>query len=207
MNKYIPLHREWLEGITPTQLWKFLLLMLLLVMLMVGLSSKGYPDGEARSHNNIGPCTERRAKCSYLWQRMAPWSYIPALCDYFVGEHERAGIGPEWSASICYGFANFGLTLRSAAPGRCYGPMDVKWPGYARQAGCRVPNDLLDPWKNIRAHVLEVKVGSDKGYSGVALCKYIMLPAAPTDWGCGRFRKTWAMMQSHLADYYCSAPK
>lgn len=45
MNKYIPLHREWLEGITPTQLWKFLLLMLLLVVLVVCISaSRGQSD-------------------------------------------------------------------------------------------------------------------------------------------------------------------
>jgi len=145
----------------------------------------------------------RLAKCRYLWQHVAPWSYRDDLSAFFVSEHERAGIGPEWFASMVYGHANFGLTLRKRAPGLCFGPMDVKWPGYARQAGCDEPADLLDPWRNIRAHVLEAKEGVGLGYSGLALCRWIMYPARPTDWGGGRFRRTWARCESVLSDFYC----
>lgn len=146
----------------------------------------------------------RRAKCAYLWQRVAPWSYSPEIVEHFCAEHERMGIGPEWLASLTYGMANFGLTIGKRAPGLCYGPMDVKWGGYARRAGCRRPDDLRDWRRNITAHCLEARVGVGKGYRGQALCRYIMYPARPHDWGGGRFRQTWQRCLRLLAEGYAT---
>lgn len=146
----------------------------------------------------------RRAKCAYLWQRMAPHSYSPEIVEHFISEHERMGIGPEWLASLTYGFANFGLRLNKRAPGLCYGPMDVKWGGYARRAGCRRPDDLRNWQLNITAHCLEARVGVGKGYRGQALCRYIMFPARPHDWGGGRFRRTWQRCLRLLAEGYAA---
>ena len=153
---------------------------------------------------HAGPQQERRAKCAYIWQRVAPWSYNPKLVEHFVAEHERLGIGPEWFASMAYGMANFGLTIGKRAPGRCFGPMDVKWPGYARQAGCRRPDDLRDPYRNITAHCLEAREGVRRGHEGLALCRWIMYPARPHDWGGGRFRKAWARHQRIVAEGYAA---
>ena len=80
------------------------------------------------------------------------------------------------------------------APGRCYGPFDVKAPvpKYRRQA-CAELHDgpwqtslLRDPQINARCHVLEMQQAYRRGYRGLGMCKYVYLPAAPTDWGGGR---------------------
>jgi len=147
---------------------------------------------------------QRRAKAAYLWQRVAPWSYSPALVEHFVSEHERLGIGPEWLASMSYGMANFGLSVGKRAPGRCFGPMDVRWPGYARQAGCRRPDDLRDPYRNITAHCLEARAGVRRGHTGLALCRWIMMPSRPHDWGRGKFRKAWARHVRLIAQGYAA---
>lgn len=149
----------------------------------------------------------RRAKCAHLWQTVAPWSYSPEIVEFFIGEHERLGIGSEWLASFTYGFANFGLTIGRRAPGLCYGPMDVKWGGsHSRRAGARRPEDLRDWRLNITAHCLEAQEGVRRGHEGLALCRWIMFPARPHDWGGGRFRRTWARCTSIIADWYCSQP-
>ena len=145
---------------------------------------------------------QRRVECRVLWQALAPASYRPTLCDYFIGEHERAGIGAEWYASFAYGLANADLALRTVFPGPCFGPMDCQFGSYSRQAGCSCPDDLRDPWRNIRAHVIEAKVGVGLGYHDLALCRYIMQPGAPTDWGGGQFAQAWARMNATLRTYY-----
>jgi len=122
----------------------------------------------------------RRTKCAYLWARVAPWSYSKGLCEFFVSEHERAGIPAEWYWSLVYGFANFGLRIGQRAPGQCFGPMDVKWPGMARQAGVKRPNDLRDPRVNIHAHVLEMAYyHRQTGETGMALLARVFYPASP----------------------------
>jgi hypothetical protein len=147
----------------------------------------------------------RVAKCAAVWKAMAPWSYSQQIVAHFIGEHERLGIGSEWFSSFTYGFANFGLTVGKRAPGLCYGPMDVKWGGsHSRRAGARRPDDLRNWRINITAHCLEAQEGVRRGHEGLALCRWIMYPAAPTDWGGGRFRRTWARGQSVIADWYCS---
>lgn len=146
---------------------------------------------------------ERRAKAAYLWAKLAPWSAKPEIVEHFIAEHERMGIGPEWAASFAYGFANAGLTIGRRFPGKCFSPMDVKWGGsYGKRAGARKPEDLRDWRVNITAHCLEAQYGASRGYHDLALCRYIMYPARPHDWGGGRFRRTWRKMQRELAAGY-----
>jgi len=126
---------------------------------------------------------DRRAKCRVVWQASAPWSYSPGLADFFVGEHERRGIGPEWWYSLVYGKGNFGLTIGKRAPGLCYGPLDVKWPGMAREVGARCPNDLRNPRLNIKAHCAEMAYYHRKtGREGFALLATVFYPASPREY-------------------------
>lgn len=158
---------------------------------------------EAADGAGVTPVNQRLNKCAYLWQQMAPWSYKPEIVAHFISEHERRGIGDQWFASFVYGFANFGLRLNAKAPGGCYGPMDVKWSsGYGQKAGCVKPDDLRDWRKNITAHCIEARVGVKRGHRGLALCKYIMYPARPHDWGGGRFRNTWEKAERQLRAGY-----
>jgi hypothetical protein len=147
----------------------------------------------------------RRHKCRALWQAVAPWSYSPELADYFCIHHELAGIETEWYWSLVYGFSNFGLTLRSQAPGLCYGPMDVKWPGFARQVGATEPDDLLDPRTNIRAHIAEASYYHRRtGRTGIALLSTVFYPASPREYH--RWRPTDARLRRILATWYRKHP-
>jgi hypothetical protein len=67
--------------------------------------------------------------------------------------------------------------------------MDVKTPGHY----------VLNPRKNITHHVDEMLQAYMRGYRGRGLCEWVFFPAAPRDWGCGRFRRTEAKMQTTLA--------
>lgn len=126
------------------------------------------------------PEAQRRAKCAYLWQTVAPWSYRPWLVEHFIAEHEHLGIEGEWYYSLIYGFTQMGLTIGSRAPGRCFGPMDVKWPGKAREVGCTRPGDLRDPLANVAAHCREMAYYHNKtGETGMALLARVFYPAAP----------------------------
>lgn len=126
------------------------------------------------------PEAQRRAKCAYLWQQVAPWSYRPWLVEHFIGKHESLGIGPEWYYSMIYGSTQFGLTIGKRAPGLCYGPMDVKWPGFARKAGCTKPDDLRDPRLNVTAYCEEAAYYHKRtGETGMALLARVFYPAAP----------------------------
>jgi hypothetical protein len=150
-----------------------------------------------------GEAAVRRLKCQYLWQQVAPWSYSPALSDYFVEQHELAGMPDQWYWSLVYGFSNFGLTLGHTAPGLCYSPMDVKWPGYARQVGAKRPEDLRDPHLNIRAHVAEMACyHRTTGREGLALLSMVFLPAHPREYH--RWRPTDARFRKLLSTWYAS---
>lgn len=133
------------------------------------------------------PEAQRRAKCAYLWQEIAPWSYRPWLVEHFIGEHETLGIGPEWYYSMIYGFTQMGLTIGSRSAGLCYGPMDVKWPGMAREVGCTRPDDLRDPRANVAAHCREMAYYHRRtGETGMALLARVFYPASP------RYYHPWA---------------
>ena len=141
--------------------------LVIVTLLLCGLA---HPQGST-------PQQQRRAKCAYLWQRVAPWSYSPKLVEHFVSEHERLGIGPQWYFSLVYGLSNFGLTVGHRV-GPCYGPMDVRGE-WARACGFK-PNDLRDPKVNITCHVREMALYRGKtGETGIALLARIFYPARP----------------------------
>lgn len=147
------------------------------------------------------PALIRAAKCRAIWQSVAPWSYSAGLADYFCLQHELAGIPDQWYWSLVYGYSNFGLTIRSRAPGRCYGPLDVKWPGFARRVGARKPDDLLDPELNIRAHVAEMAYYHRRtGRTGLPLLATVFYPAAPREYH--RWRPTDRRFRQVLSTWY-----
>ena len=86
---------------------------------------------------------------------------------------------------MVYAGANAELKVGARFEGNCAGPMDVKaWPL------------VLDPAANIEHHVAEAALGWRKGHRGLGLCRYVMVPSAPRDWGGGRFLRTH---QRHLS--------
>lgn len=146
----------------------------LLALALLAATVQAAPD--ARTDAEIA----RRAKCAYLWQQVAPWSAKPEVIEHFVAEHERLGIADQWYYSLIQGFSQFGLTIGKRAPGLCYGPTDHKWPGFARQAGCRKPDDLRDWRRNITAHCLEMAYYRQRnGETGMALLARVFYPARP----------------------------
>lgn len=146
---------------------------------------------------------ERRRKCRLLWSTHAPWSYSPDLADYLCSEHERRGIGPEWYFSLIYGMANFGLRVGATAPGRCYGPMDVKWPYCARSDAERLlagrawhQGILRDPYVNIACHTGEMaRLHERTGRTGMALIRSVFYPAAPYGRACNRWASRWERVE------------
>ena len=138
-------------------------------------------------------------KASYVVARLYHYGdrrdflpYVPAL----VSEHRRLeakagkradGFGAAYWFSLVYGAANFGLRCYARAPGGCVGPLDCK----------RVPG-AIDPRVSIRHHVAEMLEGYLRGYRDRGLCEYVFYPAAPRDWGGGRFQRTDARMRGCL---------
>ena len=157
----------------------------------------------AQAQPPSSPQVLRRPKCSYLWQRIAPWSYSPELVEHFCSEHERLGIGDQWYYSLIQGYSQFGLTIGKRAPGLCYGPMDHKWPGFARQAGCKRPDDLRNPRRNITAHCLEMAYyHKRRGETGMALLARVFYPARPRRYH--RWKPTDRRFRRLLAEGYAS---
>jgi hypothetical protein len=119
---------------------------------------------------------------------------------FLIAEHQRLEMaavakgkrGHGYSAaywySLVYGAADFGLRCYATAPGACAGPMDVKHFPLVR-----------DPRRNVTWHVEEMLQGYLRGYRGRGLCEFVFYPAAPRDWGGGRFQRTEARMQDTLA--------
>lgn len=148
----------------------------------------------------------RVAKCRYVVRHAYYYGderdFLP-YCEYLVTYHEQlerdacakgkpaSGYGAAWWYSLVYGGANFSLKCYRRAPGRCVGPLDVKGkPG------------SIDPKRNIQYHCQEMLTGYLAGYRGLGLCRYVMLPARPTDWGGGMFAKTDARLRAVLAAGY-----
>ncbi len=145
----------------------------------------------------------RREKCraiiKSLYNHKGKTSMLPYV-DFFCAEHERIeaealangktwakGFAGSWWYSLVYGAANFSLRCYATAPGNCAGPMDVKHRPL-----------ITDPKANIRYHVREQFLGWRLGYRGLGLCQYVFYPAAPRDWGGGRFRRTEALHRRTL---------
>lgn len=162
-----------------------------------------YPPSESASEANVGGKTAapvlndvtsddlhglRVAKATWIVAHLYPTSGFGPYVHVLVREHERlereegdamAGFGAAWWWSLVYGGANFGLRVGASAPGNCAGPMDVK----------AFPL-VLDPVSNIRHHCAEMATFYRRGVRGIALCEHVFYPAAPRDWGGGRFRRT-----------------
>lgn len=124
----------------------------------------------------------RVRKAHIIVDTLYPNSGFSPYCGYLITKHEARG-DKEFSAaywwSLVYGAANFSLQVGGVAPGNCAGPLDVK----------HYPL-ILDPQRNISYHVSEMWLGYTKGYRGIDLCKYVMLPSAPRDWGNHIFYRT-----------------
>lgn len=130
----------------------------------------------------------RVRKCEKIVEALYPNSGFLPYCETLVATHERmeaeggpqaAGFGAAWWWSLIYGGANFSLRVGGVAPGSCAGPMDVKHYPLVR-----------DPEENIRWHCREMLGFYKRGVRGRDLCEHVFYPAAPRDWGGGRFRRT-----------------
>lgn len=138
---------------------------------------------------------QRIAKANRVWATFAPWSYDPDLVEFFIDECERWDIGDQWLHLMVYGMANFGLRVGATAPGKCYGPWDVKHPYWSREHAAHVMTGpkresvLRDPYVNTACHVGQAaEYHSQTGRTGMALLRTIFYPAAP--WG--RATNAWA---------------
>jgi hypothetical protein len=123
--------------------------------------------------------------------------YVPYLIDYHAQLERDAirkgkpgqGYAAAWWWTLVYGGANFSLKCHRRAPGRCVGPLDVK--------GKRGSDD---PKRNIEYHCQEMLQGYLRGYRGLGLCRYVMMPGRPQEWqviwcpqlgrSAGRFERT-----------------
>jgi len=126
-------------------------------------------------------------------------NFLPYV-NYFISYHEElernggnsaAGFGATWYWSLVYGGANFGMRCYGVAPGNCAGPLDVK----------HYPL-ILDPEENIRYHCNEMLSYYKRGVRNRRLCEWVFYPAAPRDWGGGRFRMTDAKHRECIARGY-----
>lgn len=121
----------------------------------------------------------RIAKCERLVRQLYPNSGFLPYVEFFIDEHARLGMPEAWWWSLVYGGANFSLRVGGRAPGNCCGPLDVKGLPLA-----------TDPHDNIRRHCAEMAGFWRRGVRGRDLCESVFYPAAPRDWGGGRFRRT-----------------
>lgn len=163
---------------------------------------------ESITHEQKGPTAAeihklRVAKCKRIIQTFYNYNgranFTPHI-EFFVSYHEQLerdflakgdqrakGFGEVWWWSLVYGGANFGMTCYGVAPGNCAGPLDVK----------HYPL-VLDPKENIKHHCQEMfGYYLHNGVRGIDLCKWVMMPCNPHDWGGGMFRRT---NERHLAD-------
>jgi len=140
----------------------------------------------------------RVRKCEALVRCFYPTSGFLPYCETLVATHERMeaeggpraeGFGAAWYWSLVYGGANFDLRVGAVAPGNCAGPMDVKHSPL-----------VLDPVANVEWHCREMLGFYVRGVRGRDLCAAVFYPAAPRDWGGGRFACTDRMFREMLAE-------
>jgi len=130
-------------------------------------------------------------------EELYPNSGFLPYVETLISTHERLetehgeaaqGFADAWWWSLVYGGANFELRVGATAPGNCAGPMDVKHSPL-----------ILDPVENIEYHCREMLGFYKRGVRGIELCKHVFYPAAPRDWGGGRFAQTHRRHQAVLA--------
>jgi len=149
-----------------------------LSLLLVGFTNFQLADA---SH------TQRVCKCCAVWQELYPWSYDEDLVEFFIGEHERVGLGPEWWYSLIYGASGAGLRADMH-----YGPARGMFDQHFTFIQCRRrqfddvlpehapwgPTALHVPKVAVRAHVLEASYYHERtGRLGWALQRKVFLPA------------------------------
>jgi len=140
----------------------------------------------------------RLAKARVIVAECYPDSGFRPYIGHLLRAHERhaermgaPGFAGAWYWSLVYGGANAKLKVGAVFPGNCAGPMD-----------CKTRPRLLDPRENIDHHTKEMALGWSKGYRGIGLAKYVMLPSAPRDWGSGQFAKADAKHRAVIEAAY-----
>ncbi len=121
--------------------------------------------------------------------------------DALAKKKPAEGYASAYWWTLVYGGSNFGLRCYRRAPGACVGPLDVK--------GKR---GSIDPHRNIQLHCQEMLEGYLRGYRDLGLCRYVMYPARPHDWGyawcpalgrrAGRFERTDLRHRTLLGNAY-----
>ena len=164
----------------------------LLSVVLFGWACRGC-EADAAECNPVA-LAKARVIVSELYPASGFYPYIGTL----LAAHEThaaamgaPGFRAEWWSSLVYGGANAGLEVGARFPGNCAGPMDVK----------HSPR-VLDPVANIRWHVTEARLGWRNGYRGPGLCRYVMLPSNPRDWGGGEFARVDARHRAAIARAY-----
>ena len=167
-----------------------------LLALLILLSTRAAGEGVTLPAPDPAALRDLRVrKCRVIVDALYPGSGFGPHVEHFIDEHERMGIGDEWQWSLAYGGSNFSLRVGGRAPGRCYGPMDVKGPVPASwrpthlYTGAWSDSRLLDPRINISVHVAEAAYHHRRtGRTGYRLMQAVFLPSAPRDWGANRDR-------------------
>lgn len=179
-----------------------------LIGLMFSIPNVVFGQGDVELHKlRVKKCT-RIIESFYNYRHkdgsMSKTNFLPYI-EYFISYHERLekdavakgkesakGFGDAWYWSTVYGGANFSMSCYSTAPGSCAGPLDVKHSPL-----------VLDPKANIRFHCNEMfSYYTRNNVRGINLCKWVMLPSRPTDWGGGRFSKTDAKFKDCINKGY-----
>ena len=153
----------------------------------------------------------RRAKCAYLWARVAPWSYSKGLCEFFVSEHEHIGLSADWYYSFCNAAHASGLNPRmSCRKGTMWarGLMDCTqrngpYSAFRDLGSC----DLFKPRVSIRNHCLEMNsLHTRSGREGWDLQRMVFLPRSPDGWRARKEERKWhakdRTFRAIIADWY-----
>lgn len=146
----------------------------------------------------------RRAKCAYLWARVAPWSYSKGLCEFFVAEHERAEIGSEAYWSLVYGYSGSDLKPSMVCRGggmTALGIMDGT-ELHLSVAQCRRrfgTANRANSWVSIASHVAQVAgLHRSRGREGWSLMRAVFLPSRPDGARAKREQRRWLAIDSRF---------
>ena len=144
---------------------------------------------------------ERAAKCGVIWRELYPWSYDEGLIEFFIGEHEQAGLGPEWWYSLIYGASGAGLRAdMHNGPARGMFDQHFTFIKHRRQQFSDIlpehvpwrPTALYLPKVAARAHVLEASYYHERtGRLRWALQRAVFLPAQPDGARARREQRRW----------------
>ena len=138
--------------------------------------------------------------CRRLWQALAPWSYDPALCEFFVAEHRRRGIGKEWRYSFCYGFSGSGMVARmtySAGGMTARGLMDCTELQIPRAEALRRfgTTDLHNERLSIANHCAQAAA---EGGTGWQRMRRVFLPGSPEGARAYKEQRRWESIWRRL---------